>query len=163
MYIAIVVGGRYGIMFWLLKLLIKLNFPNVKSIKISQFILWQDKKFSSIPLILDARSHEEYAVSHIKLAQLIKPTGSVISALSEVPLNTNIVVYCSVGYRSAKVAQQLQLAGYQNVFNLSGGIFQWANKGKPIFTDKHQVETVHPYNFIWGKLLKSKYHADIKE
>ena len=77
---------------------------------------------------------------------------------SEVPLNTRIVVYCSVGYRSAKVAQQLQRAGYENVFNLSGGIFQWVNRGKPIFKDNRQVEIVHPYNFIWGKLLKSKYH-----
>ncbi len=149
-------------MFWLLKLLLWLNFPNVKSIKISQFIRWLDRKASSILLILDARSQEEYAVSHIKSAQWIDPNNPAIAAISEVPLNTPIVVYCSVGYRSAKVAQQLSSAGYQNVFNLSGGIFQWANQGKPIFTDKHQVETVHPYNFIWGKLLKSKYHAHIE-
>ncbi len=146
-------------MFWLLELLIKLNFPNVKSVKISQFIRWLDRKASSTPLILDARSQEEYAVSHIKLAQWIEPTNQAIAAISEVPLNTPIVVYCSVGYRSAKVAQQLSSAGYQNVFNLSGGIFQWANKEKPIFTNKHQVETVHPYNSIWGKLLKSKYRV----
>ena len=68
------------------------------------------------------------------------------------------MVYCSVGYRSAKVAQQLQQKGYKNVFNLNGGIFQWANQGKPIFKDKHPVKVVHPYNFFWGKLLKSKYH-----
>ncbi|MGB3756685.1 MAG: rhodanese-like domain-containing protein [Rivularia sp. (in: cyanobacteria)] len=149
-------------MFWLLQLLIWLNFPNVKTIKISQFIRWLDQKASSIPLILDARSQEEYALSHIKSAQWIEPSNSAIAAISGVPLNTPIVVYCSVGYRSAKVAQQLSSAGYQNVFNLSGGIFQWANQGKLIFTDKHQVETVHPYNSIWGKLLKSKYHAHIK-
>ncbi|MGB3636423.1 MAG: rhodanese-like domain-containing protein [Rivularia sp. (in: cyanobacteria)] len=149
-------------MFSLLELLNWLNFPNVKSIKIYKFTQWLNQKASSIPLILDARSQEEYAVGHIKSAQWIEPTNRAISVLSEVPLDTPIVVYCSVGYRSAKVAQQLSSAGYQNVFNLSGGIFQWANQGKPIFTDEHQVETVHPYNFIWGKLLKSKYHAHIK-
>lgn len=145
-------------MFWLLELLLWLNFPNVKSIKIDRVTRWLNQKASSIPLILDARSQEEYAVSHIKSAQWIDSTNPVISVINKVPLDTHIVVYCSIGYRSAKVAQQLSSAGYQNVFNLSGGIFQWANKEKPIFKDKHQVETVHPYNFIWGKLLKSKYH-----
>lgn len=145
-------------MFKLLELLLWLNFPNVRSIKIYKFTEWLNEKDSSNPLILDARSQEEYAVSHIKLAQWIDSTHQAIPVLSEVPLDTPIVVYCSIGYRSAKIAQQLSLAGYQNVFNLSGGIFQWANKGKPIFKDNHQVETVHPYNFIWGKLLKSKYH-----
>ena len=150
-------------MFWLLKLLLWLNFPNLKLIKIDQLTRWLNEKASSNPLILDARSQEEYAVSHIKSAQWIEPTNPDISALSEVALDNPIVVYCSVGYRSAKVAQQLHHAGYKNVFNLSGGIFQWANQEKPIFTDKHQVETVHPYNSIWGKLLQSKYHADIRE
>lgn len=148
-------------MFYLLQLLIKLKFPNVKSVNISEFARCLDKA-SSIPLILDARSWEEYAISHIKSAQRIEPDNSGMVKLSEVALDTPIVVYCSVGYRSAKVAQQLQQAGYQNVFNLNGGIFQWANKGKPIFKDKHPVEIVHPYNSIWGKMLKSKYHARIR-
>ena len=145
-------------MFYLLELLLKLNFPNVKSVNISQFRQWLNEQSSSIPLVLDARSQEEYAVSHLKSAQLIEVNNSDIAVLPEVPLNTSIVVYCSIGYRSAKLVQQLQQAGYQNVFNLSGGIFEWTNQGKPIFKDKHPVEIVHPYNFLWGKLLKSKYH-----
>ncbi|MGB3652286.1 MAG: rhodanese-like domain-containing protein [Rivularia sp. (in: cyanobacteria)] len=146
-------------MFYLLELLLQLKFPNVKSIEISEFARWLDEA-SVIPLIIDARSQEEYALSHIKSAQWIQPDSGIVISES---LDKPIVVYCSIGYRSAKVAQQLQLAGYSNVFNLSGGIFQWANEEKPIFRDKHQVETVHPYNFIWGQLLKSKYHADISE
>ena len=145
-------------MFYLLELLLKLYFPNVKSVKISQLRQWLNEQSTSIPIVLDARSQEEYAVSHLKSAQLIEVNNSDIAVLPEVPLNTSIVVYCSVGYRSAKVVQQLQKAGYQNVFNLSGGIFEWTNQGKPIFKDKHPVEIVHPYNFLWGKLLKSKYH-----
>ncbi|MEO1427573.1 MAG: rhodanese-like domain-containing protein [Cyanobacteria bacterium J06633_8] len=150
-------------MFYFLELLIKVNFPKVKSVSIPKFSLWLDEKISSIPLIIDARSQEEYIVSHIKSAQPMEANNSGIAGFSEVPLNTRIVVYCSVGYRSAKVAQELQRAGYENVFNLSGGIFQWVNRGKPIFKDNRQVEIVHPYNFIWGKLLKSKYHASIRE
>lgn len=145
-------------MFYLLELLLKLNFPNVKSVNITQFRQWLNEQSALIPLVLDARSQEEYAVSHLKSAQLIEVKNLDIAVLPEVPFNTSIVVYCSVGYRSAKVVQQLQQAGYQNVFNLSGGIFEWTNQGEAIFKDKHRVEIVHPYNFLWGKLLNSKYH-----
>ncbi|MBV6626270.1 MAG: rhodanese-like domain-containing protein [Rivularia sp. (in: Bacteria)] len=150
-------------MFYLLELLIKLNFPKVQSVSIPKFTNWLNEKSFLYPLVIDARTPEEYAVSHIKSAQSIEADNSDIAKFLQVPLDTHIVVYCSVGYRSAKVAQQLQRAGYQNVFNLSGGIFQWANKGKPIYKDNHQVEIVHPYNFIWGKLLKSKYHDSVRE
>ncbi|MDY6901661.1 MAG: rhodanese-like domain-containing protein [Cyanobacteriota bacterium] len=144
-------------MFYLLELLIALNFPNVKSVRISQFRQWLDDQ-TSAPLILDARSQEEYAVSHLKSAQLIEVDNPDVTVLPEVPSNINIVVYCSVGYRSARVVKKLQQAGYQNVFNLSGGIFEWVNRGEPVFKDNHPVEAVHPYNFLWGRLLKSKYH-----
>ncbi|MEL6163650.1 MAG: rhodanese-like domain-containing protein [Cyanobacteria bacterium J06628_3] len=144
-------------MFYLLEMLIKLNFPQIKSVNTSQFLKWLDDEILP-PTILDARSQEEYVVSHLKSAQLIGTNNLDVAVLSEIPLNTSIVVYCSVGYRSARIVKQLQKAGYQNVFNLSGGIFEWVNQGKPVFKDNHPVTVVHPYNFLWGKLLKSKYH-----
>ncbi len=143
-------------MFYLLELLIKFKFKSVKAIKISEFARWLDEEGLRKPLIIDARSGEEYAVSHIKSAQHIDVDNLNLVELREVTLDTPIVVYCSVGYRSAIVSQKLSSAGYQNVFNLNGGIFQWANQGYPIFQNQHQVEIVHPYNSIWGKLLKSK-------
>ncbi|MEM6400109.1 MAG: rhodanese-like domain-containing protein [Cyanobacteria bacterium P01_D01_bin.116] len=145
-------------MLYLLQLLIKLYFSGIKSINTAKLARWLNDEASQIPLIIDTRSPEEYALSHIKSAQLIQLSNSDTVEILQVSLNTSIVVYCSVGYRSAKVAQQLQQKGYKNVFNLNGGIFQWANEGKPIFKDKHPVKVVHPYNFFWGKLLKSKYH-----
>lgn len=144
-------------MFYLLELLIELKFKSVKAINISEFARWLDEEALGKPLIIDARSGEEYAVSHIKSAQHIDADNLNLVELYRVALDTPMVVYCSVGYRSAIVSQKLSSAGYQNVFNLNGGIFQWANQGYPIFQNQHQVEVVHPYNFIWGKLLKSKY------
>ena len=147
-------------MFYLLEMLIKQRFPDVKTIKISQFAQWLHEKTSPPPLIIDARSQAEYAVSHIKSALHIEPN---MVQLSEISLNNPILVYCSIGYRSAELAQKLQQKGFENVFNLSGGIFQWVNQENPIFQNTHQVEIVHPYNLIWGKLLKSKYHACIRD
>ena len=144
----------------LLKLLIRLKFPTVQHITTKEFAQWLLNPVKSKPLVLDARSHAEYAVSHLKTAVLIDPIASNLAALLTVSKDTPIVVYCSVGYRSAKLVQQLDGAGFSCIFNLSGGIFQWANAGHPIFKDdQHPTQLVHPFNAIWGKLLKLKHHA----
>ena len=63
-------------MFYLLDLVIKLKFPRVKPINISELTRWLDEETLPIPLIIDARSQEEYAVSHIKSAQLLESENS---------------------------------------------------------------------------------------
>ncbi|WP_341530889.1 rhodanese-like domain-containing protein [Nostoc sp. UHCC 0302] len=120
---------------------------------------WLSNPAKSQPLLVDARSQAEYAVSHLKTAVRIDAIAPDLTPLLTVSKDTPIVVYCSVGYRSAILTQQLDAAGFECVFNLSGGIFQWANEGRPIFKDEHPVKLVHPYDAIWGKLLKADYHA----
>ncbi|MCC5645510.1 rhodanese-like domain-containing protein [Nostoc sp. CHAB 5824] len=142
-----------------LKLLIRLQFPNVQEItskELAQLLLDSAKLR---PLVLDARSQTEYAVSHIETAVQLDALTPDLVALSTVSKDRRIVVYCAVGYRSAKLAQQLDEAGIKYIYNLSGGIFQWANEGRLIFRDEHPTQVVHPYNAIWGKLLKANYHA----
>ncbi|MFN6461688.1 MAG: rhodanese-like domain-containing protein [Nostoc sp. DedVER02] len=113
------------------------------------------------PLVLDVRSHTEYAVSHIKTAVHIDAFTPDLAALSIVSKDRVIIVYCAVGYRSAKLAQQMDEAGMKCIYNLNGGIFQWANEGRTIFKDEHPTQLVHPYNRIWGKLLKASFHFDL--
>ena len=45
--------------------------------------------------------------------------------------NTNILVYCAGGYRSALAAKALQDLGFKNVFNI-GGFADWVNSGGEI-------------------------------
>ncbi|MEO1186820.1 MAG: hypothetical protein AAFX46_20020 [Cyanobacteria bacterium J06636_27] len=78
-------------MFYLLEMLIKLNFPQIKSVNTSQFLKWLDDEILP-PTILDARSQEEYVVSHLKSAQLIGTNNLDVAVLSEIPLNTSIAV-----------------------------------------------------------------------
>ncbi|WP_199339456.1 rhodanese-like domain-containing protein [Nostoc sp. FACHB-892] len=142
-----------------LKLLIRLQFPNVEEItskELAQLLLDSAKPR---PLVLDARSQAEYAVSHIETAAHINALSPDLRELSIVSKGRPIVLYCAVGYRSAKLAQQLDKAGMKCIYNLSGGIFEWANEGRLIFRDKQPTQLVHPYNAIWGKLLKASYHA----
>jgi rhodanese-related sulfurtransferase len=142
-----------------LKILIKLQFPTIQEITTEEFAHWLLNSRKSQPLVLDARSQAEYMVSHLKTAVHIDSIAPDLARLSTNSKFTPIVVYCSVGYRSAKLVQQLDEAGMKCIFNLSGGIFQWVNEGRPIFRDEHPTQLVHPYNAIWGKLLKGRYHA----
>ncbi len=140
--------------FKFIKLLIKFLFPHVKQINCNQLAQLLSDSEKPRPLLLDVRSPAEYGVSHIETAVHIDPLTEDLAAVSTVSQDRPIVVYCAVGYRSAKLAQRLDEAGMKRIYNLSGGIFQWANEGKPIFQDKHPTQLVHAYNAIWGKLLK---------
>ncbi|MDW3647913.1 MAG: rhodanese-like domain-containing protein [Bacteroidia bacterium] len=102
-------------------------------------------------LVYDTRSKEEYEVSHIPGAIWIGYDAFDIGKLENIPREKKILVYCSVGYRSEKIGHQLKEAGYLNVRNLYGGIFEWVNQGNKIQTPKGEdTEKLHAYNRIWG-------------
>lgn len=142
-----------------LKLLIRFQFPTVEEINCNQLAQLLSDSAKPRPLVLDARSQAEYAVSHIETAVRIDPLTEDLAAVATASKDRPIVVYCAVGYRSAKLAQKLDKAGMKCIYNLSGGIFQWANEGRSIFQDDRPTQLVHPYNAIWGKLLKATYHT----
>jgi rhodanese-related sulfurtransferase len=49
--------------------------------------------------------------------------------------NTQIVLYCGGGYRSALAADNLQKMGYKNVISMDGGWRGWTEAGFPIIRD----------------------------
>ena len=104
-------------------------------------------------LVLDAREREEYEVSHIPGARFVGYDDFEIEALVDVDKSRPIIVYCSVGYRSGKVAELLQEAGYTEVSNLYGGIFYWVNTDHPVVDEKGSTTRVHTYNKQWGTWL----------
>jgi len=106
------------------------------------------------PILLDAREPDEYAVSHLKGAKNVGYKKFDLKSLSGIDKDAPIVVYCSVGYRSEKIGEKLQKAGFSNVVNLRGGIFDWANQRRPLVNKQQKMVTdVHPYNRSWGKWL----------
>jgi adenylyltransferase/sulfurtransferase len=80
--------------------------------------------------LIDVREPWEWAISHIPGAVLI-PMGDIPARTSEIDPNRPVVVHCAVGARSAKVVETLLRAGYTRVFNLAGGILEWANRQFP--------------------------------
>ncbi|MGV3640755.1 MAG: rhodanese-like domain-containing protein [Adhaeribacter sp.] len=102
-------------------------------------------------VFLDTREKEEYLVSHIRDAVWVGYKDFDLKRLSGVSPQTPIVVYCSVGYRSEKIGEQLLKAGFTNVHNLYGSIFEWVNQGYPVYDAKGRPTTrVHAYSRTWG-------------
>jgi rhodanese-related sulfurtransferase len=106
--------------------------------------------------LLDAREPSEYSISHIQDAIYAGYDDFTLEAIQDkISKNDTIVVYCSIGVRSENIGEELQDAGYQHVFNLYGGIFDWFNKGHKVFYQSEKpTERIHSYNRFWGKYLE---------
>lgn len=107
-------------------------------------------------LLLDARTEAEFAVSHLRGARRIDPDRPDLAMLANAP--SLVVVYCSIGWRSASVAEALTRPGGPEPRNLEGGIFAWANEGREVVRDGRPVRAVHPYDAVWGRLLRAELH-----
>lgn len=105
-------------------------------------------------VILDTRERDEFEISHLKNAQLVSYEGFEAKNVAHISKDAEIIVYCSVGYRSEKIGEKLQNLGYENVKNLYGGIFDWKNKGNEVYNAQNQpTDSVHAYNKKWSEWL----------
>lgn len=86
-------------------------------------------------LLVDVRNQDEVArgviegAIHIPLALLPLQSDALNNA-------QNIVFYCHSGVRSAHAAAFALSKGYENVYNLSGGVLSWARAGLPFVSYK---------------------------
>jgi rhodanese-related sulfurtransferase len=133
------------------------KFPDGKWVTGAELIQWQADASRAQPVLLDARTDEEFAVSQLLGAARIDPYRPSLRLLRGFSKDTAIVLYSSVGYRGARVANFLERQGYTQVYNLDGGQFRWANGEHPVFRQDHPTSEVHPYNPTWGLLLESRY------
>lgn len=116
--------------------------------------------------ILDSRELDEFTVSHIAKAKFVGYNEFSIDKVSEEILSKDapIVIYCSLGIRSEEVGEKLKKAGFTNVKNLYGGIFEWKNKEYPILNNNNNVtDSVHTFSKSWGKWLKQGIKVYNKE
>lgn len=103
------------------------------------------------PLLIDNREPREFAVSHLPGARNLRSVAAIEAA--GIPRRQPIVVYCTVGYRSAVLVRELKAAGYTQVSNLPGSIMRWHQQGHPVVASGRRVRQVHPYDESWGRLL----------
>jgi rhodanese-related sulfurtransferase len=139
-----------------LKARIRSEFPEVEHISTDELKTQLDWPG---PILLDVRTEEEYAVSHLPGAVRVEPGDELPDRLKTLDHQAPVVAYCSVGYRSSRLVALLEKEGFRNVKNLEGSIFEWANKGYPLERDERRVLEVHPYDETWGRLLDPSLHA----
>jgi rhodanese-related sulfurtransferase len=140
------------------------RFPEVRWITTGELAGWQEDSAQEQPLILDARTQPEFAVSHLPHAVPVDPYRPSLRSLQGASKSSAIVVYSSAGYRGARVARWLREAGYTSVVNLAGGLFKWANEGRPLFRGEGRpTAAVHPYNRRWGLLVRREYRVPAPE
>jgi rhodanese-related sulfurtransferase len=88
-------------------------------------------------VLIDVREPDEFAAGHIEgaanhprgLLEFTVKRHPVLAALAESApaelADTEIVLYCRSGARSALAAQSLQSLGFKRVFSLAGGYDAW--------------------------------------
>ncbi|BAO76062.1 rhodanese-like domain-containing protein [Winogradskyella sp. PG-2] len=135
------------------KLLKKYNTESIPYISVQELALPDSEA-----IILDSREIKEYEVSHIKNAIQVGYDHFDIEAVEKqvTDKSKTLVVYCSVGIRSEDIGEKLKEAGYTNVYNLFGGVFEWKNNDFTVYdTDDEPTENVHTFSEEWSKWLTS--------
>lgn len=109
--------------------------------------------FSSY-IFLDTRELNEYNISHLQNALFVGSKTFSLDEVKNIQKNQPVIVYCSIGKRSEDVTLKLKKAGYTNVKNLYGGIFEWVNDGHTVYNKNNAVtDSVHAFGHLWGKFL----------
>ena len=130
------------------------RFPDVSHLSPFELDAWLRDNLRRTPQLVDVRSEEEFATSHLPNALHLSSQTTTAKALSILNREQPIVLYCSAGYRGATLARRLQAAGCTDVRNLEGGIFAWANAGLPMERAGKKTRLVHPYSRFFKRFLK---------
>lgn len=139
------------------KELVRQRFPEVRQLSVDELAERLDDG-TEPPLIIDVRERAEYEVSHLPGA-IWASSEELEDVVRREGADRDVVLYCSIGYRSSMAAKRLQGSGIEGVSNLEGSIFEWANSGRPVERDGEPVREVHPYDEEWGRLLERDLHA----
>lgn len=84
-------------------------------------------------LLFDVREESEFAAGHLPGAKSLGKGIIERDIESLVPdPDTEMVLYCGGGFRSALAADNLQKMGYTNVISMDGGFRSWKEAGLPI-------------------------------
>ena len=87
-------------------------------------------------VLVDVREESEFAKDHLPGAIHLGKGIIERDIEARVPeLDTEMILYCGGGFRSALVADNLQKMGYTNVESMDGGWRGWLEAGLPTAKD----------------------------
>ncbi len=82
--------------------------------------------------LVDVREPAEYEIVKIPGSRLV-PKGEILSgnALSTMPKDRQIVLYCKSGVRSAEALAAVKAAGFKDAVHVQGGVISWVRQVDP--------------------------------
>ena len=84
-------------------------------------------------ILLDVRTPDEVAQGVIKNAANIDfYDGSFMTALDKLDKSKPVLIYCRSGRRSGVAMSKMSELGFTEIYNLQGGIIEWANAGEEV-------------------------------
>lgn len=91
---------------------------------------WLADPASARPVLLDVREPWEVEIACLE-GSLQIPMQQVPGRLDDIPRDRPVVCVCHHGVRSLHVAHYLARQGFEDLFNLAGGIDAWAREIDP--------------------------------
>jgi rhodanese-related sulfurtransferase len=94
-----------------------------------------EKKWQELnnPVIVDVRTQSEYNQGHLRNAILIDYNSSDFkSRLGKLDKTKAVFVYCAAGSRSHAAVNVLAGMGFNEIYDLQGGLSAWQRANKPI-------------------------------
>lgn len=84
-------------------------------------------------LILDVREDKEYSEGHI-INSIHIPLSNLKTRISDLEKHKTqkVIVACRSGHRSSQACANLKKEGFEQVFNLNGGVMAWESANLPL-------------------------------
>lgn len=87
-------------------------------------------------VLLDTRTISEYHAGHLKNSTFINyNSGDYWKQIVELDTTKSYLIYCHSGGRSKNTARFMAKNGFQQVYNMKGGIVSWKRKGFNVVSD----------------------------
>ncbi len=91
------------------------------------------KRVAAGAILIDVREDNEFALGHATGARHMGRGIIERDIVQTIPdKETELILYCGGGYRSALAADNLQKMGYTNVWSMAGGWHAWEESGSPV-------------------------------
>jgi len=91
--------------------------------------------------LIDVREDNEWEAGHLPAA-LHLGRGVIERDIEQhfPDFDTELILYCGGGYRSALAAESLQKMGYTNVFSMDGGFRGWSEAGLSVVDESSAAD-----------------------
>ncbi|MBP7273900.1 MAG: rhodanese-related sulfurtransferase [Saprospiraceae bacterium] len=113
-------------------------------------------------VLIDMRNHYESEVGHFKNAvcpdiDTFRESLPIIAEMFEDAKDKNVVMYCTGGIRCEKASAYMKYRGFKNVYQLEGGIIEYARQVKNQGLENRFVGK----NFVFDERLGERINEEI--